>query len=334
MFLALNSDEREIASVAETFLQQEFPLERLHREALDPPCLQPFSELGWIGLTAAEDVGGSSLSAVEQVLFLLELGRVAGPVQVLTQMLAVSIAAQDSLLCAQFLTAREEVALVVENSVDRSQRFIGHDTARYAIEVTPKDATVFALKGSALEWVPCLDRSVAMWRAEAALDEALLTIQGPRVWQEAQLGVSALMIGLADAATHMIVEYAKVRETFGRKIGAYQAVRHPCADMAVRVEVARSQLYYAATVVKEGREDADLHIDATKLLAERAVKMNTDANIQLHGGIGVTDEYDAHLLLKRANLLCRLFGTGKQNMKRLLMVDDEQSAEQGGVHGP
>ena len=61
-----------------------------------------------------------------------------------------------------------------------------------------------------------------------------------------------------------------------------------------------------------------MHIDAARLLAERAAKANTDANIQLHGGIGVTEEFSAHLLLKRANLLWRLFGSSRQRLHTLL----------------
>ena len=100
--------------------------------------------------------------------------------------------------------------------------------------------------------------------------------------------------------------------TKGRALlGAYQAVRHPCADMAVRCEAARAQLYAAAVSRRDGRADAAAQIAAAKLLANAAAVKNADWNIQLHGGIAVTMEHDAHLYMKRANLLSRLFGADR-----------------------
>jgi alkylation response protein AidB-like acyl-CoA dehydrogenase len=143
-------------------------------------------------------------------------------------------------------------------------------------------------------------------------------VVGAAVWQLGQLGAAAMLVGMAEAALDQIVEYAKLRETFGRKIGSWQAVRHPCADMAVRAEAARSELWYAAAAIKEGRPDAHVHLDAAKHLANLAAHANADTNIQLHGGIGVTDDHHAHLLLKHSMLLSRLFGAKRALLSRLL----------------
>ena len=132
-----------------------------------------------------------------------------------------------------------------------------------------------------------------------------------------------MLLGLSEAALDLIVEYAKVRETFGKPIGSWQAVRHTCADMAVAVEGARAQLWYAATALKEGRGDAPAHLDAAKHLANEAALFATDSNIQLHGGIGVTDEHNAHLLMKHAALLSRLFGDRNTLLASLLHAELE-----------
>ena len=99
-------------------------------------------------------------------------------------------------------------------------------------------------------------------------------------------------IGASGVTLDLIVEYAKVRETFGRKIGSWQAVRHPCADMAVRVEAARCQLFYAATALKEGSPDAPLQVDAAKLLAVRAAQVL----VLLPDGAVVTNRIGRHAL--------------------------------------
>ena len=146
-----------------------------------------------------------------------------------------------------------------------------------------------------------------------AIDQA-----DPHPWRMGELGVAAMLVGVAEAALDMSVEYAKIRETFGRKIGSWQAVRHPCADMALRVEAARAQTWFAATAMKEARSDAHVHLDAAKHLANHAALANTDTNIQLHGGIGVTDEHNAHLLLKHTLVLVKLFGARRALLTNLL----------------
>ena len=327
MYLALDSHEKEIANAAVNFLGKEFPLERLHGEHRDSNRLSEFSKLGWLGLSAPDSVGGSGLSIVEEMLFFLEMGRIAGPVGVLTQILAVAAAQSEPDTCRRLINGEAQVALVVEQDSQGKIRLVGDDNAGYALAVSPRSATLFELDISACREVPCLDRSVKMYVGADSALKPVVQRPGDEVWLKAQIDVSAMMIGIAERALNMIVAYAKERQTFGRPIGAYQAVRHPCADMAVRIEVARCQLFFAATAMKEGQADAAMQIDAARLVAERAARENTDSNIQLHGGIGVTDEFSAHLLLKRANLLWRLLGSSKINMKSLLEPGGEVTKE-------
>lgn len=321
MFLAPDSHEQEFANAAQAFLGNEFPLRRLHARPRDPRNLKPFAELGWLGLSAPEEVGGVGLSIIEEMLFFLELGQVAGPMEVLSQILAVAVARDDPQLCGALIGGDDNVVLLVENDPVGRIRFIGNADATYAVFINSESASLYGLDGNSCNAVPCLDRSVAMYTGGHTALKPLITVASGTIWQKAQIDVSAMMVGLAQCALDMIVDYARERKTFGRPIGAYQAVRHPCSDMAVRIEAARSQLFYAATTVKEQHADMAMQCDAAKILAERAASMNTDTNIQLHGGIGVTDEHDAHLLLKRANLLARLFGSGKQLRGSLLTLD-------------
>jgi alkylation response protein AidB-like acyl-CoA dehydrogenase len=322
MYLALEPDEQEIVRAAADFLGREFPLERLHGEHDDEAGLAGFAELGWLGLSAPESVGGSALGIVEEMLLFQQLGRVVGPFGVLPQILAVGAAQDNADIAGELLGARASVALLVERDPEQGIRGIGDARARYALEVSPDSATLFELSRGQCTDVPCLDRSVTMFTGPYSALSEVARREGGDTWLQAQVDVSAMLLGIAGRALDMIVEYAKTRETFGRAIGAYQAVRHPCADMAVRVESTRCQLLYAATALKSGHADAGMHVDAAKLVAVRAAQANTDANIQLHGGIGVTDEFSAHLLLKRANLLWRLFGASRHSTQSLLQVEE------------
>ena len=325
MFLAPDGDEVEIADAAAQFLADAMPIARLHGEHaadMDEPLRRSLSGMGWFGLALPEAEGGSGLSAVEHVLFFREVGRQCGPMDVLAQCLAamVAAAAGDVDLRAAIVAGDRGVALAVDDG--DGLRILGSPQAEYALRVDRDGAQVVSLGGPADGAAggdrPALDPANSMRLATGAPSGAVAQATGDHIWRMGQLGTAAMLVGVAEAALDLIVEYAKVRETFGRKIGTYQAVRHPCADMALRAEAARCQLWYAAAAVKEGRSDVGIHLDAAKHLANQAALANGDTNIQLHGGIGVTDEHDAHLLLKHAWTLSKLFGGKRALLGRLV----------------
>lgn len=317
MYLAPDGDEVEIASAAATFVADAMPIDRLHKPDsadMNASLRRSFGDMGWFALAVPEASGGSGLSAVEHALFFREVGRQCGPVDVLAQCLAANAAA-DAGLRTEIIAGARGVALLVADG--DAHRLIGSADSDLGLAVAPAEARLFSLAGTEAAKRPALDPANSL-RVVAALPEPIEQCESTDIWHLGQLGVAAMLVGIAEAALDLIVDYARIRETFGRKIGSWQAVRHPCADMAVRVEAARSQLWYAAAAVKEGRGDAAVHLDVAKHMANTAALANTDANIQLHGGIGVTDEHDAHLLLKHALLLSRLFGSKRALLGRLL----------------
>jgi len=133
----------------------------------------------------------------------------------------------------------------------------------------------------------------------------------------ATLLAAAEAVGVAERTLEDSVEYAKVRQQFGRPIGSFQAVKHRCADMAVRAEVARSLTTFAAVALAEGEETAPRHVAAAKVLASDAALANAADNIQNHGGMGFTWEADAHIYLKRAWLLEHALGTRAAHLDAL-----------------
>ena len=321
MFLAPDGDEIEIANAAAEFLADAMPIARLHMDDaadMNAPLRRSLAQMGWFGLALPEAAGGSGLSAVEHALFFREVGRQCGPIDVLAQSLAVLAASADDDLRAALIAGEKGVALAVADHT--ALRVFGAPQADYALLVDRDGASLLALSAGGSPR-PALDPANGMRLVSRG--STIARRDGDLVWQMGELGAAAMLIGLAEAALDLIVDYAKVRETFGRKIGTYQAVRHPCAEMALRAEAARSQLWFAAAAVKEGRGDADVHLDAAKHLANQAALANADNNIQLHGGIGVTEEHDAHLLLKHALLLGKLFGSKRPLLARLLTARAE-----------
>ncbi len=322
MYLVPDDEELAIANAAAEYLADAMPIDRLH--GTNPADLKDdvrlsLGEMGWYALAIPEADGGSGLSAIEHTLFFREVGRQCGPVEVLAQCLA-AMTTDDADLRATIASGQVGVALAVNDG--DSLRLLGSPAAEYAVHVDRKQAKVVSLTDVSSDVRPSLDLALSMRIAPAMLP-VVSSRQGEHVWLMGQLATAAQLVGIAEAALDQIVEYAKVRETFGKKIGSWQAVRHPCADMAVRLEAARSQLWFAATAMKEGQSDAGVHLDAAKHQANVAALANTDSNIQLHGGIGVTDEHHAHLYMKHTLVLAKLFGGRRDILSRLLHAELE-----------
>jgi alkylation response protein AidB-like acyl-CoA dehydrogenase len=324
MFLAPDGPEIEIANTAAKFLSRAIPLDRLHgagaRAALSGDLRTEFAAMGWFGLVLPETAGGSGLSVVEHALFFREVGRHCGPVEILAQGLA-AIVSDDGRLRGALLAGEQGVALAVRDG--RTLRLLGSHDAALALHVERDGARLLDVSAVETAARPSLDPATGMRAIVGGTPRTVAVSSDGDVWSLGQLGVAAMQVGVAESALALIVEYAKVRETFGRKIGTYQAVRHACADMALRAEAARCQLWSAAAALKERRSDAHVHLDAAKHLANRAAVINADVDIQLHGAIGVTEEHHAHLLLKHGLLLARLFGSKRTLLARLLHAELE-----------
>lgn len=134
------------------------------------------------------------------------------------------------------------------------------------------------------------------------------------------LAVTAESIGAAEAALELTTSYAKDRIQFGKPIAQFQGVKHPLAEMYVDIESFKSLVYYAAWCIDEGHEDAPIAAARAKAYASDTFpKIGIDA-VGLHGGIGYTWEYDAHLFLKRAKWMRPAFGDAAWHYERVAQL--------------
>jgi alkylation response protein AidB-like acyl-CoA dehydrogenase len=132
---------------------------------------------------------------------------------------------------------------------------------------------------------------------------------------------AAFLTGLADRDTEAAVAYAKERVQFDRPIGSFQAIKHLCADMATRTEVARAAVYAAAAHLDApDLPGLDRSVSTAKLMAGEAAVANGKAATQVHGGMGFTWEVDVHLFLKRAWVLDTQFGSMDAHADRIARV--------------
>ncbi len=140
------------------------------------------------------------------------------------------------------------------------------------------------------------------------------------VVSEALIAIGGEALGAMDALLEQTVEYTKTREQFGQAIGSFQALQHRMADMFMQCEATRSLLYYAAISREEGRADMHQAASALKVKLGRAGRFVSQQAVQLHGGIGMTDELGVGHYFKRLLLLNTLFGDSEYHLDRYQSV--------------
>ncbi|MGE0045477.1 MAG: acyl-CoA dehydrogenase family protein [Hyphomonadaceae bacterium] len=331
MDLLLTGEQEQIVASTASFATDRLPLRRLHgrngpADEIAPTLWRETADMGWLGMGVGEDFGGVGYSAAEEALVFRELGRVCAPPRILFTALAAraAAAANKPELAAKIISGALPAAYAAQDDFTApadslaKRRLYDFNGAALALLLDADRVRLLDIAGRNFDPVNGLDKSVSMSVADLSAADVLCDATTPSVRQAASLLSAAMYVGIAEATRDMITEYAKIRTTFGKPIGAYQAVRHPISEMAVRCEEARAQLFYAALAFADGRPESDLHVSAVRVLAETAALKNVDDNIQLHGGIGVTDEFDAHFYLKRARTMTAWFSSQREHLKTVL----------------
>ncbi len=310
-------------------------------------------ELGVAGLNVPEQHGGAGSAPVEALLVAEEMGRVlyGGP-YLGTVVLAANaiVLSGDEAVAEQLLpgiAAGETTATValIESGRDRHPEpppeatpqgdgWVLTGTARRVVDGSSADRLLVEASTSAGRSLFLLDDEVGVRReasepldptrrmATIVLDGATATLvgrdgQAPEITRSLRpivsLALAAEAVGGAARCVHDTVEYAKVREQFGRPIGSFQAVKHRCAEMQVRLEGATAGIRHAGQVLVDGSEDVEVLASVLKVFSTRSYFETAADTIQLHGGIGFTWEHMAHLHFKRAKSLELLGGSHSEH---------------------
>ncbi len=310
--------------------QKAFPADQLipPRDA----SWQMIAQMGWLMITLAEDQGGLGLGRDTAVALHFENGRVLQSAPLIPALLGLQgIAAATSLadktgwierICGgdyvplhmlpSAVTAAADGALTGTIAgvfeADMASHFLAGLADRYCL--IPLDAPGVTVIQRPL-WDPsrCLfdielhdyQPDPALLVAEGAAHKALHDAISPT----AQLALAADALGGANAALVMAIDYLKMRRQFDRPLAMFQALKHRCADLKALIVAAEALLWSRA---------GDPHASATDLGAMKAhacevYRVVTEEVIQLHGGIGLTEEHQCHLFMKRAMLNLQLCGS-------------------------
>lgn len=148
--------------------------------------------------------------------------------------------------------------------------------------------------------------------------------QGWPILQEGLLylnaALSSMMVGGMERVVDMATDYATIRKQFGQPIGRFQAIKHRIADMKMDLEAARSLSHYANWALENDYEDREGAIHSARSFSTEAFIRIASQNIQIHGGIGFTEEIDCHLYLKRARFFENYLGSTQHNNEQVALA--------------
>lgn len=338
MDFQLSDDQRALRSGMRDLLGAVFDRDRLRAAverdgALDPSLWRELGAAGFFALRLPEEAGGVGLGLPEAVLLFEEAGRALLPGPLVATHLAAGLVKG----------AAEGEAVVTAVAGELPVAHLAEADAVLVVGAEPPagEATgAESLTGEALRAFVAAARPVRSMDPLTPLHSAPADAERPpavsvrtradaerapaatertpahagRLRFEAALLTAAEQLGSAARTTEEAVQHAGSREQFGSPVGAFQAVKHLCADMLARTEPARAAVYAAAVT------GDPVEIAAAKLLADEAAVRNARDCLQIHGGMGFTWEADVHLHLKRAWLRAASWLTGA-GAEELLAAD-------------
>jgi alkylation response protein AidB-like acyl-CoA dehydrogenase len=325
--LLLDDDQRALLQAITEFLANELA-DDAGAAAFSRPLWERCAAVGWCSIAVPQDAGGMGLSVAEEIILCREIGRHLMPLPYLATLVAARFAglaghrdlgadlAAGKLVVGLAQRLRDGRTLVLSDSdVDATLLTDSASGQAQLVDGLPLDeATGEATIDPRVRLVQALD---------APRPRVLLDVDGraEEVIVHGAVLTAAMLTGIAERARDDSTAYAKYREQYGKPIGAFQAVKHRCADMALRAERAWAQTMVAALRIRGQGATATFEALAAKSVAADAAIVNARDNIQNHGGIGFTAEHSAHLLLKRGHVLEYAFGTGREHAERLITLE-------------
>ena len=356
MDFALTEDQRDLRDAVRALLAKAATSEAVRTVMAEPPgrderlWQQLTQELGLTGLSVPEQHGGAGATFAEVAVVLEELGAVVLPSPYLSTVTVVEVLTRFPLAESflDVLAAGGTGALADAEPGDRSwppavdctaspdgggwrltgRKAVVPDGAGADVllvaATTPDGPALFAVRGDAggltATDVPLLDQT------RRAADLALDGVPGVRVGGAEALAfardvrsvaTAAEAVGTARRCLELTVEHLRMRVQFGRVLGSFQALRHRAADLFTAVEAAASTARYAALCVSGAPAELPVVAPLAKLVCAQALTDVAAESVQLHGGIAITWEHDAHLYFKRAAAVQCTGGAPEQLRRQL-----------------
>ncbi len=350
----LNDEQVMLRDMAREWADNESPVTAFRRMRAAAPAGRfdadswtAIGQMGWAGIVVPEEHGGSAFGWLSLGLVLEQLGRTltASPLAS-TASAAAAIATGGSeeakAMWLPRIAAGEVIATlavdegpvhattvmktrVAEGRLTGEKAFVAEGDSAQAFVVAAEDG-LYLVAGA--EDVTRSPRQMADARSHAAVRfEATPAVRlgGPdlttAVVDRATAALTAEMLGMAEAAFAQTNDFLKVRVQFGQQLSTFQALQHRMAKMFTELELMRSVVEGALEAIDAGRSDIDQAVSLAKATAGDTLKLVTREMVQLHGGVGMTDEYDAGLYIKRAAVLETMWGNAAYHRDRFALLN-------------
>lgn len=321
MEFALSDEQAELAATIRSLLDKRADSAAVraastsptgHDEALWSTLCE---QIGVAALAVPEEYDGVGASYFETAVVLEELGRSLAP----SPLLGTTVATEALLAGGTEEAKRRLLPRIAAGEIATlalaAAPVLDGDRATIVLAVIGDE--LVEVTGANATWVESMDQSVRLARFDLTDTTTTPLGDGDAARARADLigaaSVAALAVGLADRALEMTVAYTKERVQFGRPIGSFQALKHRMADLFTRTELARSASWAASYALAERSDDAEFLTHAAASCALETAQLAASECVQLHGGVGITWEHDAHLVFKRAHALGQLFGVPHQH---------------------
>ena len=305
-----------------------------------------FGELGLTGICIPESHGGLGMGSVEAALVLEEIGRNLTPSPFLmTSVVGTRIiegTAHADRWYPSILSGKAVLTLAIDegphhrpdeialSAERRGNGFVLNGSKQFVVQVSAADMIVTAARTDGGVTLFAVPKGVADIDSVTLADSSKaghLTFDGVELDSDAVIGevdagagilrrglnaartgAAAELVGVAAGASAMTLDYLKQRKQFGKPIGEFQALQHRSAHLYAEIEIAWAAALKAAQTLDSGDERAELHASVAKAKAASVASLAVREGVQMHGGIGMTDEHDIGLFMKRAAVLGELFG--------------------------
>lgn len=351
---ALNDEQVMLRDMAREWADNEAPVTAFRRlrdaapaAGYDANAWAAIGEMGWGGIIVPEEFGGSAFGYLSLGLVVEQLGRnLAASPLASTAPAATAIAMGESDSARRdWLPRIASGELVATLAVDEgpihdpknlkthiengrlsgTKMFVPEGDSAALLFVAAADG-LYLVAGD--EGVTRRHRHMADERSHADImfDNAPATrLGGPELTQatvdRAAAVLCAEMLGLAEQAFALTNDFLKTRVQFGQPLSSFQALQHRMARMFTELELMRSVVEGALEAIDAGRSDIDQAVSLAKATGGETLKLVTREMVQLHGGIGMTDEHDAGLYLKRAAVLEAMWGNTAYHRERFARLN-------------
>lgn len=345
---ALNEEQVMLRDMAREWSDNESPIAAFRKlrdsgggKGFDPEAWQAIGGMGWAGIVIPEEFGGSAFGYLSLGLVVEQLGRnlAASPLASTAVAASAIVMGGSDRAKSEWLPklasgetiatlaidegARHDLNVatsVSDGKLSGAKKFVAEGDGADVFVVAATDGLYLVAKG---DGVTVATRRMADSRSHAdvtftnapaeKLGDTALT---QAIADRATAVTAAEMLGMAESAFGQTLDYLKQRVQFGQVLSTFQALQHRMAKMLTELELMRSAVEGALEAIDAGRSDIDQAVSLAKAVANDTLRLASREMVQLHGGVGMTDEYAAGLYLKRAATLEAMWGTASYHRDR------------------